>query len=236
MLTQEKTRQLQRFAKQIQMETMKTIASLGTGHVGGSLSIAEALAVLYGKQLRHDPAQPRWEDRDWLVVSKGHAGPAVYAALALRGFFPMEQLQTLNQPGTPLPSHCDRRRTLGIDITTGSLGQGASSAAGVATALKMNKKDSWVYLILGDGELDEGQVWEMALFAAHRKLDHLIALVDNNHFQIDGTNDEVCTLGDIADKFRRKYRRNLNRYLPGRSGRCILDVDHCTSRQRVCFY
>lgn len=201
MLTKEQQQELQRFSKQIQIETIKTIASLGMGHVGGSLSIADTLAVLYGNQMQYKPQDPHWDDRDWLVVSKGHAGPAVYATLALKGFFPMEQLQTLNQPGTNLPSHCDSNRTPGIDITTGSLGQGASSAAGVALALKMKKKASNVYLILGDGEIEEGQVWEMALFAAHRKLDNLIAFVDNNHLQIDGTVEEVSSLTDIAEKF-----------------------------------
>ena len=144
MLTKEKKLELERFSKQIQMKTIETIASLGVGHVGGALSIADLLAVLYGKQMNVRPEEPRWEDRDWLVVSKGHAGPAVYSALALRGFFPLEQLYTLNQSGTHLPSHCDRNLTTGIDITTGSLGQGASSAAGVALALQKDKKDSRV--------------------------------------------------------------------------------------------
>lgn len=202
MLAKQEMQELRRFSVRIRMETLRTIASIGAGHVGGALSIADVLAVLYGKQLRHDPQRPDWAERDWLVVSKGHAGPAVYAALALRGFFPMEQLQTLNRLGTRLPSHCDHRLTTGIDITTGSLGQGASAAAGAALALRMDGKGSRVFLILGDGELDEGQVWEMALFAAHRGLSNLIAFVDNNHLQIDGTTDEVCTLGDIADKFR----------------------------------
>ena len=202
MLAKQEMQELRRFSVRIRMETLRTIASIGTGHVGGALSIADVLAVLYGKQLRHDPQRPDWAERDWLVVSKGHAGPAVYAALALRGFFPMEQLQTLNRLGTRLPSHCDHRLTTGIDITTGSLGQGASAAAGAALALRMDGKGSRVFLILGDGELDEGQVWEMALFAAHRGLSNLIAFVDNNHLQIDGTTDEVCALGDIADKFR----------------------------------
>lgn len=202
MLAKQEMQELRRFSVRIRMETLRTIASIGTGHVGGALSIADVLAVLYGKQLRHDPQRPGWAERDWLVVSKGHAGPAVYAALALRGFFPMEQLQTLNRLGTRLPSHCDHRLTTGIDITTGSLGQGASAAAGAALALRMDGKGSRVFLILGDGELDEGQVWEMALFAAHRGLSNLIAFVDNNHLQIDGTTDEVCALGDIADKFR----------------------------------
>ncbi len=202
MLAKQEMQELRRFSVRIRMETLRTIASIGSGHVGGALSIADVLAVLYGKQLRHDPQRPDWAERDWLVVSKGHAGPAVYAALALRGFFPMEQLQTLNRLGTRLPSHCDHRLTTGIDITTGSLGQGASAAAGAALALRMDGKGSRVFLILGDGELDEGQVWEMALFAAHWGLSNLIAFVDNNHLQIDGTTDEVCALGDIADKFR----------------------------------
>ncbi|NBH77765.1 transketolase [Clostridiaceae bacterium] len=202
MLAKQEMQELRRFSVRIRMETLRAIASIGSGHVGGALSIADVLAVLYGKQLRHDPQRPDWAERDWLVVSKGHAGPAVYAALALRGFFPMEQLQTLNRLGTRLPSHCDHRLTTGIDITTGSLGQGASAAAGAALALRMDGKGSRVFLILGDGELDEGQVWEMALFAAHRGLSNLIAFVDNNHLQIDGTTDEVCALGDIADKFR----------------------------------
>lgn len=202
MLAKQEMQELRRFSVRIRMETLRTIASIGSGHVGGALSIADVLAVLYGKQLRHDPQRPDWAERDWLVVSKGHAGPAVYAALALRGFFPMEQLQTLNRLGTRLPSHCDHRLTTGIDITTGSLGQGASAAAGAALALRMDGKGSRVFLILGDGELDEGQVWEMALFAAHRGLSNLVAFVDNNHLQIDGTTDEVCALGDIADKFR----------------------------------
>lgn len=202
MLTKEKELELKRFAIQLRMETIRCIASIGIGHVGGALSIAEVLAVLYGKQMKYDPLQPRWEGRDWLVVSKGHAGPAVYSALALKGYFSPEVLQTLNQPNTQLPSHCDRNRTVGIDITTGSLGQGASSAAGVAAALKLDKRTNRVFLIMGDGELDEGQVWEMAMFAAHRKLSNLTAFVDQNHLQLDGTTDEVCALGDIAEKFR----------------------------------
>lgn len=201
MLTQEQIISLRQFSKRIQIETMKTIGSLGVGHVGGSLSISDVLAVLYGHQLRHDPARPRWQERDWLVVSKGHAGPAVYSALALRGFFPMEQLQTLNRLGTHLPSHCDRNLTPGIDITTGSLGQGASAAAGVAKALQMDGKENRVYLILGDGEIEEGQVWEMAIFAAHNRLSNLIAFVDNNHLQIDGSVEELCSMEHIANRF-----------------------------------
>lgn len=191
------------FSKKIQMEIYKMIQPLPAGHVGGSLSAADALALLYGKHLKHDPQNPKWADRDWFVMSKGHCGPVVYATLALRGFFPMEQLKTLNNGGTYLPSHCDRIRTVGIDMSTGSLGQGASTAAGVAFGFKLDGAPNKVYLMMGDGEINEGQVWEMALFASTRKLDNLIMLVDNNKWQIDGRtdSDDICNLGDIAGKF-----------------------------------
>ena len=132
MLNEKEVKELKLFSKTIQMYTMKTIGSLGVGHVGGSLSIADLLAVLYGKEMKFDSKNPEWQERDWLVCSKGHAGPAIYSALALKGYFPESELMTLNRPGTHLPSHCDRNLTTGIDMTTGSLGQGASTAAGVA--------------------------------------------------------------------------------------------------------
>lgn len=201
MLSNEKIKELKRFSKQIQIETIKEIASLGVGHLGGSLSIADLLAVLYGNQMKYDPKNPKWKERDWFVCSKGHAGPAVYATLALKGFMPMSQLETLNRPGTNLPSHCDRTKTPGIDMTTGSLGQGASTAAGIALSHKMDHAPNYTYVLFGDGEIDEGQVWEMALFAHTKKLGNLIAFVDHNKLQIDGTTTEVCDLGDIAQKF-----------------------------------
>lgn len=196
-------RQTQQYSAAIHMEICKMIAGLPNGHLGGSLSIADTLAVLYENHLRYRADDPHWAGRDWVVMSKGHCGPALYAALALKGFFPVKQLATLNTPHTDLPSHCDRNHTPGVDMTTGSLGQGASTAAGVALGMKMDGTDNRVYLILGDGELDEGQVWEMALFAATRHLDNLIALVDHNKLQIDGRTDSdaVCNLGDIASKF-----------------------------------
>lgn len=194
-------KELRLFSKRIQMNTMRTIGSLGVGHVGGSLSVADLLAVLYGKVMKYDSGRPDWKERDWLVCSKGHAGPAVYSALALKGFFPESELQTLNRPGTRLPSHCDRNLTTGIDMTTGSLGQGASTAAGVAFGMKLDGKNNFVYLILGDGEIQEGQVWEMALFASQRKLSNLIAFVDYNHIQLDGYTDDICSLGDVRAKF-----------------------------------
>ncbi len=193
----------QRLSAQIKSEILKMISKLPNGHLGGSLSISDALAVLYTGHVRYKAEDPKWEGRDWVVMSKGHCGPALYSTLALKGFFPMELLDTLNTPHTNLPSHCDRNRTIGIDMTTGSLGQGASTAAGAAIGLKMDGSDSNVYLILGDGEIDEGQVWEMALFANTKHLNNLIALVDNNKLQIDGRtdNDDVCNLGDIPAKF-----------------------------------
>ena len=198
----EKTKELRVFAEEIRVETIKELAHLGFGHMGGSMSVTETLAVLYGGQMNYDPKNPAMENRDRLVMSKGHAGPALYAALALKGFFPLDRLNTLNQGGTTLPSHCDRLKTPGVDMTTGSLGQGASMAVGLAKGAKMRGKDYFTYLILGDGECDEGQVWEAALSAAHLKLDNLIAFVDWNKQQLDGAVDDVLGLGDIAQKFR----------------------------------
>lgn len=190
-----------RLAVQIRKNILRAIASKGSGHVGGSLSIADALAVLYSGEMNIDPTQPKKEDRDFIVMSKGHCGPAMYAALAARGYFPEEVLETLNQNNTILPSHTDRNKTPGVDMTTGSLGQGASLAAGAALADKLDGKNNYTYLILGDGELDEGQIWEAALFAAHNKLYNLITLIDANGKQLDGTTDQICGLGSIEKKF-----------------------------------
>ena len=203
MLTEKEKRERRIFSKKAQMEVVKMIAGIPAGHLGGALSICDLLSVLYNKQMKIDPCNPEWKERDWLIVSKGHSGPAVYATLALKGYFPMEQLATLNLPGTDLPSHCDRNHTTGIDMTTGSLGQGASLAAGVAAGFQMDGSDQYVFLILGDGEIQEGQVWEMAMQASTRKLDHLIAFVDFNKFQIDGRTDDdsVCNVGSITAKF-----------------------------------
>ena len=201
-MEKQKVLELKRFANQIRQETFKTIGYLGVGHIGGSLSIADVLAVLYGDEMNINPKDPKWEERDWLVVSKGHAGPAVYSTLALKGYFDMEILKTLNRPGTNLPSHCDMNRTIGVDMTTGSLGQGSSSAMGICLGNRMKGLDNYTYLIFGDGEIDEGQVWEAALFAGHRKLSHMIAFVDYNKCQLDGTTQDVCDLKDVAAKFR----------------------------------
>jgi transketolase len=201
MLNQPQINELKRLATKIRIETIRQIANLGRGHIGGTMSLAEVLAVLYGGVMKIDPTNPDWEERDWLVVSKGHSGPAIYAALALKGYFPMEELNTLNRPGTNLPSHCDRIKTPGIDMTTGSLGQGASSAMGIALGNRIDGRDNYTYLILGDGECQEGQVWEAALFAVQQRLSHLIAFIDNNRQQSDGYTRDICEMGDFVQKF-----------------------------------
>ena len=192
---------LKNFALQIRLNTMTQFKARGFGHIGGAFSIAEVLAVLYGNVMKIDPTNPHWKERDYLVLSKGHAGPALYATLALKGFFPQEWLTTLNQPGTRLPSHADRNLTPGVDVTTGSLGQGLSVAAGIALSLKSDDKTNKVYCIVGDGECNEGQIWEAAMFAAHHKLP-LIVYVDYNKKQLDGNLKEVLDLGNIGEKFK----------------------------------
>ncbi|HZK28611.1 MAG TPA: transketolase [Clostridia bacterium] len=194
--------ELKQFAAQIRLETIKEVGELGFGHLAGSLSVADALAVLYGKVMRIDPKNPDWPERDLMVMSKGHAGPAVYATLALKGYFPMDWLKTLNKPDTRLPSHCDRQKTPGIDMTTGSLGQGASTATGMALGRKLADSDIRVFLFVGDGECNEGQVWEAAMFSAHHKLDKFVWFVDYNKRQLDGFTKDVLDLGDIAAKFK----------------------------------
>ena len=198
----EKMKELRVFAQEIRVEALKTIGSLGFGHVGGSMSVVEALAVLFGDVVKVDPKNPHWADRDWCVMSKGHAGPAMYATLGLKGFYPVEQAYTLNQPHTNFPSHTDRTKTPGIDLTTGSLGQGMSTATGAALANKVDGRDNHVFVFVGDGECDEGQVWEAAQFAAHYKLDHLICFVDSNKRQLDGKVDDIMSHGKgIGAKF-----------------------------------
>ena len=193
-------RALQAFAVRIRMALVEAIHSIGSGHVGGALSIADVLAVLYGREMNIRPEDPQWPDRDYLVVSKGHAGPAVYGTLALKGYFPYEELKTLNQGGTRLPSHCDRNKTPGVDVTTGSLGQGTSQAVGLALGNRLKGRKNRVFLIVGDGELDEGQCWEAFTFAAAKKVSNLVVLIDWNKKQLDGRVNEVLPLGNIAAK------------------------------------
>ncbi len=193
---------LRRFSADIRIWTIRTIAEAGFGHIGGSASIADVLAVLYGGMMKINPANPSWEQRDWFVLSKGHCAPALYAALALSGYFPMDWLKTLNKGGTNLPSHADMRRVPGVDMSTGSLGQGISSAVGICLANRMLGRDNWTYCIVGDGECNEGQVWEACMTAAHRKLDRFILFVDWNKKQLDGRLEEICDPINFENKFR----------------------------------
>jgi len=195
-----KLKERKALAVKIRLAAIEAIHSIGSGHIGGALSIADALAVLYGGEMKIDPANPQWPDRDKLVCSKGHAGPAIYGALAVKGYFPYEELKTLNRPGTRLPSHCDRNKTPGVDMTTGSLGQGTSLACGMALGDKMKGRDTRVFLIVGDGEADEGQVWEACAFASAKKLDNLVLLLDWNKKQLDGWTDDIFPMGDFVKK------------------------------------
>ena len=197
-LTEKKARQA--FAVRIRLAILDAIHSIGSGHLGGALSIADVLAVLYGREMNIRVEEPTWPDRDKLVCSKGHAGPGVYGTLAVKGYFPYEELKTLNKNGTRLPSHCDRNKTPGIDVTTGSLGQGTSQAAGLALGNRLKGRKNRVFLIVGDGEMDEGQCWEAFAFAAAHKLSNLVVLIDWNKKQLDGRVDEVLPLGNIAAK------------------------------------
>ena len=194
-------RTLQEICKDLRCDIVTAIGRLGVGHIGGSLSIVELLAVLYFQEMNIDPADQKKPGRDRLICSKGHAGPAVYAALAERGYFDRELLLTLNQGGTRLPSHCDMNRTPGIDMTTGSLGQGFSCAVGVALGSKLEKDGATIYSIIGDGETQEGQIWEAAMFAAAKGLDNLIAFTDRNGLQLDGRVDAVNSISPLAEKW-----------------------------------
>lgn len=187
-------------AAQIRLETLKVIHSLGFGHVGGSMDLADLMAVLYGNVMHFDPKNPRWEDRDWLVMSKGHAGPVVYATFGLMGFYPMEEAYTLNKPHTRFPSHTDRKLTPGVDLTTGSLGQGVSTAVGAALGNRLDGRSNRVFCIVGDGEADEGQVWEAFHLAYAKKLDNIIFFIDKNGYQLDGSTEAILDHGDLAAK------------------------------------
>ena len=188
--------------REIRCDILRCIGHLGVGHIGGCLSVVELLAVLYFEEMNIDPADPKKPGRDRFVCSKGHAGPAVYATLSNRGYFDKAELLTLNQGGTHLPSHCDMNLTRGIDMTTGSLGQGFSCAVGVALGSKLERDGATIYTLIGDGESQEGQIWEAAMFAAAKKLSNLIAFTDYNKLQIDDTVAKVNDIAPLADKWR----------------------------------
>jgi len=193
-------KELNVLAANIRLETLKVIHSRGFGHVGGSVDLAELMAVLYGKVMKFDPKNPRWPDRDWLVLSKGHAGPVAYATFGLMGFYPMEEAYTLNHPHTKFPSHTDRQLTPGVDLTTGSLGQGVSTAMGAAMGNRIDGRDNHVFLVVGDGESDEGQVWEGLHFAYAHKLDNVVVFLDKNDYQLDGKTCDILNHGDLTKK------------------------------------
>ena len=194
--------ELERRANDMRADIVRMIAEAGSGHPGGSLSCADILAALYfGGVLEHDPENPEWEGRDRFILAKGHAAPALYAALAQAGYFPREELATLRKLGSRLQGHPDSNQVPGVEVSTGSLGQGLSVAAGAAAGLKLDGAPQTVFALLGDGECQEGQVWEAAMFAAHRQLDNLVAVVDRNGLQIDGRTCDVCDPGDLGAKF-----------------------------------
>lgn len=188
-------------AIEIRKLTIESIGKLGVGHIGGSLSICDLLSVLYFDIMNIDPKNPKDESRDRFILSKGHGGPALYATLALKGYFEKELLNTLNRSNTNLPSHCDMNKTIGIDMTTGSLGQGFSCAVGVAIGARIKNQNFWTYACIGDGESQEGQIWEAAMLAGSKKLDKLIAFTDYNKMQIDGTIEQINGLYPLHEKW-----------------------------------
>ncbi len=196
------SKQNQEYAQKLRKKLFTTIHHSGGGHFGGTLSMMEMIAVLYNGVMKVDPKNPNWPLRDRFVLAKGHAGPALYVVLADKGFFPEEWLDTLDQGGGHLPKHVDRLKVPGIDYSSGPLGQGLSVATGMAMAAKLDGLDTYVYAILGDGESDEGQVWEAAMLAPKYQLGNLIAFTDRNRCQIDGHTDEVLPLEPLADKWR----------------------------------
>ena len=201
-MTEIEKRQLKMNACKVRMGVIESTHAAKAGHPGGSLSSAELFTYLYFKELNVDPAQPQKPDRDRFVLSKGHCAPGLYAALALAGFFPWEDLKTLRHIDSYLQGHPDMKAIPGVDLSTGSLGQGVSAACGMALAAKKQGNPCRVYTLLGDGEIEEGQVWEAFMFAAHYKLDNLCVIVDHNGLQIDGPNEKVLNLGSIPDKLR----------------------------------
>ncbi len=191
-----------RQANEIRKSIIRMLTEAGSGHPGGSLSATDILTALYFKVLRHDPKNPKWADRDRVVLSKGHGAPALYAVLAHSGYFPKEKLMTLRKLDSPLQGHPDMRRLPGLEASTGSLGQGLSIGVGMALAGKLDRKDYRTYVILSDGETNEGQVWEAASFAAHHKMDHLIAILDYNKFQLDDAVKSIIDMEPVVEKWK----------------------------------
>ena len=197
-----KIAELHNMAKQVRKDILTMITEAGSGHPGGSLSSTDLLVALYFAKLKHDPKNPDWEDRDRVVLSKGHACPLLYAVLSRAGYVPSEKLCTLRKLGSPLQGHPDRLKTTGVDMSTGSLGQGLSVGVGMALGGKLDRQDWRVYVLMGDGEMQSGAIWEAAMSAGHYKLDNLCGIVDSNNFQIDGAVEEIMGVKPLADKWR----------------------------------
>src|SRR3989339_82515 len=202
MPSKEKVLELKNIAQKLRQHIIEMICQAASGHPGGSLSAADIVAVLYFHQLKHNPKDPKWVDRDRFVMSKGHAAPVLYAALAESGYFPLKYLTTLRQIGSSLQGHIDMLSLPGIEMSTGSLGQGLSAANGMALAGRLDKKNYRVYCLMGDGECQEGQVWEAAMTAGHYKLDNVTAIVDHNEHQIDGKVSDIKCIQPLDDKFK----------------------------------
>lgn len=226
----EKTTYLNKMAKKIRYLTFKAIANAGGGHFGGSLSIAEILTVLYFEIMNVDPERPDDEDRDIFILSKGHAGPALYTTLAMRGYFPLSFLDNLDKPLSSLPKHVDRLKLKGIEVSTGPLGQFLSVACGMGISLKQQSKENYVYILLGDGECNSGQVWEAAMTASKYKLDNITAIVDRNNYQIDGPSEEVMPLEPLKDKFN-SFGWHVF-HSDGHDPKSLLEAFHSAKQQR----
>ena len=201
-MEKEKIKYLQDKARELRIEAIKMIHSAKSGHPGGSLSVADVMAVLYFDELRIDPKDPKWVDRDRFILSKGHVCPIWYAALALKGFLPMDELASLRKLNSKLQGHPDMKKVPGIDMTTGSLGNGLGIGVGMAKAAKLDKQNYRVYVVVGDGEVQEGAIWEAAMAAAHFKLDNLVVIVDKNNLQVDGFVSDIMSIDPIDEKFK----------------------------------
>ena len=221
--------ELKEIARKIRINIVKQVYLARSGHPGGSLSIADILAVLYFKEMNVDSANPKMEDRDRLVLSKGHCAPALYATLALKGFFDIKELDKFRKVGSILQGHPDMKKIPGIDMTTGSLGQGLSAANGMAIAGKLDNKNYRVYTILGDGEIEEGQIWEAAMASSKYKLDNLCVFVDNNNLQIDGTIDKIINPYPIDKKFE-----NFGFNVININGHEIKEIEDALNRAKEC--
>ena len=202
MAPEENRDKLTEIARLIRIDILKMLNRAGSGHTGGSLSAVEILTALYFSRMRYDPKRPRWEDRDRFILSKGHAAPALYATLARAGYFPREELMSLRKLGSRLQGHPDMKTTPGVEVSTGSLGQGLSMANGMALAARLDGKKSRVYVLMGDGEQQEGQIWEAAMTSSHYKIDNLCAFVDRNGLQIDGPTKEIMDIDPLVNKWK----------------------------------